>query len=313
MKITLVHVFTVVLALGCLLCAKSALADNKGDWMKLLPDALPICKLSIPGTHDSGAIYGGCMLKTQDSGISSQLQQGIRAFDIRLAEKDGRLGVFHSHAFQNTYWETDVLPSFIEFLKEHPSEMLIVSLKREGGAVEAYASLVAASLSATDVKSFFVWDFNKDLLLGDCRGRILFLHRDLAMDEYPGAVCKGWADDATCLMTLCGKNGAEAQVLLQDEYQYVSDKEVGQKVEACISNLGNVATEPDSSYRWGISFVSATGLPKGTPEFFASEVNKQVAEYLKKSGKQVRGIVFIDFVQRPEGVELVGSLIKEND
>ena len=56
--------------------------------MKLLSDTLPVCKLSIPGTHDSGAIYGGCMLKTQDAGIFSQLELGIRAFDIRLAEKD---------------------------------------------------------------------------------------------------------------------------------------------------------------------------------------------------------------------------------
>ena len=55
-------------------------------------------------------------------------------------------------------------------------------------------------------------------------------------------------------MTLRGSNGAEAQVLLQDEYQYASDEEVGLKIEACMRNLHNVAAEPSSSYRMGDFF-----------------------------------------------------------
>ena len=103
------------------------------EWMKSLHDSLPVCKISIPGTHDSGAVRGGQMLKTQSTDISAQLQQGIRAFDIRLKKKNGKLGVFHSRAFQGIYWEDDVLSAFIDFLQAHPSEILIVSLKREGG------------------------------------------------------------------------------------------------------------------------------------------------------------------------------------
>lgn len=60
------------------------------EWMKSLHDTLPVCKISIPGTHDSGAVKGGKMLKTQSVGISAQLQQGIRAFDIRLEKKNGK-------------------------------------------------------------------------------------------------------------------------------------------------------------------------------------------------------------------------------
>ena len=32
-------------------------------WMKSLHDTLPVCKVSIPGTHDSGTVKGGPMLK----------------------------------------------------------------------------------------------------------------------------------------------------------------------------------------------------------------------------------------------------------
>ena len=81
---------------------------DKKEWMKFLPDTLPVCKISIPGTHDSGTVKGGPMLQTQVVGIPEQLQQGIRAFDIRLEKKDNKLGVFHSYAFQDTYWEDDL-------------------------------------------------------------------------------------------------------------------------------------------------------------------------------------------------------------
>ena len=96
---------------------RPAYTAERTDWMGALPDAFPMCKLSIPGTHDSGARFGGPDFHTQDLDIPAQLRQGIRAFDIRLQEKDGKLGVFHSIAFQQVYWETDVLPAFLRFLQ----------------------------------------------------------------------------------------------------------------------------------------------------------------------------------------------------
>ena len=69
-------------------------AALRPEWMRILHDTLPICKISIPGSHDSGSIKGGHMLKTQATDIPAQLQQGIRAFDIRLEKKDNKLGVF---------------------------------------------------------------------------------------------------------------------------------------------------------------------------------------------------------------------------
>ena len=147
------------------------------------------------------------MLKTQATDIPAQLRQGIRAFDIRLEKKGNKLGVFHSHAFQDIYWEDDVLPAFIHFLQTYPSETLIVSLKKEGGELRDYASLLSVSLSSPEYQSYFVMDFRPELTLKDCRGKILFLHRDHAMDNYPGAACVGWEDDSTCLLTLRNKDG----------------------------------------------------------------------------------------------------------
>ena len=285
---------------------------SKTEWMNSLNDTIPMCKISIPGTHDSGSTKGGAMLETQTSGIADQLNQGIRAFDIRLQSKGDKLGVFHSHAFQGIFWEREVLPVFIRFLKAHPSETLIVLLKKEGGKLADYSSLLSSSLKNPANARYFVADFCQGLTLKDCRGKILLFHRDYVMDDYPGATCVDWMDNATCLLKLRDKNGDEAYVLLEDEYQYESDRGAEKKIEVCINNLDRVSQQPASSHRWGITFVSATGLPLGTPLVFANKVNKPVAKHLKESGKRNCGIVFIDFTDRQGGRELVECIINSN-
>ena len=285
---------------------------EKTTWMKCLHDTLLMCKISIPGTHDSGTTKGGNMLKTQSETIPAQLQLGIRAFDIRLEKKNNKLGIFHSYAFQDLYWEDDVLPAFISFLQAYPSETLIVSLKKEGGDLQDYASLVSASLSNPVYQDYFVTDFHPELTLKDCRGKILFLHRDSAMINYPGAACVGWEDNKTCLLILCNKDGKEGRVLLQDEYQYESGKDAGKKIKTIIRNIDVVSEQPASSCKWGISFVSATGLPLGTPKIFADQINQPVADYLEQECKRNCGIVFIDFINDKGGKELVEYLIESN-
>ena len=73
-----------------------------------------------------------------------------------------------------------------------------------------------------------------------------------------------------------------------------------------------MSAEPVSSRRWGITFVSATGLPLGTPKVFADKVNKPIADYLKQKNCRNCGIVFIDFVSEPGGKDLVEYLIDSN-
>lgn len=132
------------------------------------------------------------------------------------------------------------------------------------------------------------------------------------MDNYPGAACVGWEDDSTCLLTLRNKDGKEGVALLEDEYQYESGEEAGKKVGVCVRNIEGMSAEPVSSRRWGITFVSATGLPLGTPKVFADKVNKSIADYLKQKNSRNCGIVFIDFVSEPGGKDLVEYLIDSN-
>lgn len=290
----------------------SPLAD-KVNWMQHIADTIAACNVVLPGTHDSGALHGGALLQTQTINIPAQLESGVRAFDIRLREHKGQLGLFHSHAFQRVYWESDVLPALINFLKHHPSEWLVISLKREGGEAADYRRLLSQSLSNEAYTPYFLSNWTANCTLAECRGRILFLHRDEVMECFPGVRCEGWADNATCLLTLRTAQGDTTQVLLQDEYQYKSADESPKKQKAILNSLRQMH-RPDkaATYRSGISFVSATAYPYATPKHFAKRLNGAVAEQIALEELTPRGILFIDFIDLPGGKQLVEQLIRSN-
>lgn len=282
------------------------------NWMAHIEDTNRICKLSIPSTHDSGALSGGEFLQTQDLTITEQLEKGIRGFDIRLkATQDSLLGVYHATQFQHITWENDVFPVFISFLNSHPSEMLIVSLKCEGGNRMAYNSLLSKSLTNPIFKNKIIQDFSPDLTLQKCRGKILFIHRDKVMENYPGALCLNWDDNTTCNVTLRGSNQQEATASVEDEYQYSSVSEASYKSMTTLRNIQKSSEEPFESNKWFISFASATALPKDGPKAFADIINPVIAGFLTENLKN-QGIVMIDFSGSQSGEKVIHQIIRSN-
>ena len=304
-----------LLLMACLMAfAATAFSQalNRSAWMKGLSDEIPVCRLTIPATHDSGALLGGESLQTQDITIQQQLEIGVRGFDIRLqACENGKLGVYHSVQFQEIYWETDVLPAFIDFLKKNPSEMLFVSVKKEGGESEAYRRLAAASLNDKAIAPYVLKDFKNDLTLGEARGKILFMHRDRILKEYPGAQCYGWDDNTTCRVTLKDMKGNETQVSVEDEYGYPSGKKAAYKGRITWKNMQAAMKNNGKQNRWYISFASATALPVAGPAAFSDVVNPMLAKQTQGL-KQACGIVLVDFAGTPDARTLIDNLIHSN-
>lgn len=101
------------------------------SWMGDIPDDVLVTALSIPGTHDSGCIDGPVgFAKTQNLGIAEQLNAGIRFLDIRLAHYQDDLHVHHDVVYMGKSYK-DVLQTCVDFLVQHPSEAIIMSVKEE--------------------------------------------------------------------------------------------------------------------------------------------------------------------------------------
>jgi 1-phosphatidylinositol phosphodiesterase len=293
----------------------STTAQSQTDdaWMRNIPDTTLLCNLSIPGTHDSGALDGGEAFQTQDVSIEEQLQMGIRCFDIRLkACENNLLGVYHSIVFQDAYWETDVLPTFISFLKSHPSETLIVMLKKEGGDGQEFARLLSQSLNDTLHSKFFIPNFKRDMNLGECRGKILFIHRDQLLENFPGAQCHGWKDNATCRITLKDAQGNTTDLSVEDEYQFEALESAPEKLATIWRHLTSIQHHNNPPHLWHITYASATALPEAGPQAFATIVNAQLVKFQQEHPQQTYGIVLIDFSGTTEGRTCISNIIRAN-
>lgn len=128
---------SIVLALVAVLPMQSA-QTNRSDWMAELDDAARLNSLTIPGTHDSGALHSLADVagKCQSLTIEEQLTIGVRFFDVRLQLVDDTLRVVHSFVDQMTDFE-DVLSDLSAFVLDHPSEFLLVSIKEDASPVHS--------------------------------------------------------------------------------------------------------------------------------------------------------------------------------
>ncbi len=101
------------------------------SWMRDIPDDAPVTMLSIPGTHNSCCIDGPLGLaKTQNLDLPDQLNAGIRFLDIRLTHYHDNLCVHHDVVCTEKSY-ADVLTICSNFLRRHPSETILMSVKDE--------------------------------------------------------------------------------------------------------------------------------------------------------------------------------------
>ena len=184
------------LALASTVLSFVNLSDAKGgttksqEWMKDVADSKYLSQLSIPGTHDSGALYsiGDVAGKCQDLSIEKQLDNGARFLDVRLELKGGQLKVVHGIVD-----ERDTFSNIIEvcrkFLNKHNSETIIMSVKEENLAEKG--EFVKAVEKEID-KDKNLWYLTGDIpTLEQVRGKIVLFSR-YEGNNYGVSLFSGW-------------------------------------------------------------------------------------------------------------------------
>ena len=94
--------FTLVPAAGLWLALASqavsvAAATDAAHWMGAVSGKKRVSELSIPGTHDSGALHEPFpgTTKCQTLGIAQQLAIGVRFLDIRCRSVHNAFAIYH--------------------------------------------------------------------------------------------------------------------------------------------------------------------------------------------------------------------------
>lgn len=144
-------------------------------WMSLIDDSAKLNEIIIPGSHDSGSYGMLYVAETQRFSIYKQLNLGVRYFDIRIANNDGKYQIFHD--IINGVDAEDVFKDIATFMKESPTEVLLLDFQHfKGGAEDKVIELIGAYLNPyllykEEGKSEL--EFIDSLTLGSVRGKCI--------------------------------------------------------------------------------------------------------------------------------------------
>ncbi|WP_428241709.1 phosphatidylinositol-specific phospholipase C [Gynuella sp.] len=267
------------------------------DWMAQTNDSLPLSAITIPGSHDSGAMYEPIAgtAKTQNLTIREQLLIGVRYLDIRLRHYEDALVVHHGAVYQHLNFD-DVLVSVTDFLAAHPTETILMEVSQEYEAYNNTRSFeqTFVSYENNDLYRDFWWTHSYIPQLGEVRGKIVLLRRFAGSFWTSGGIdITSWADNAESDIY----DTRNRPIHIQD-YYVVKVTSNDNKWRAIKQNLN--AAKNDTQETLYINFSSGYRPVLGIPNYpsVANDINARLINYFGAlSGqKQHHGIIVSDFI-----------------
>ena len=279
-----------------------AFRESYRSWMRPLRDDIPLSALSIPGTHNSPTYHKALpSVRCQCVSVSEQLKKGVRFLDIRvqaqhhgLPLKDGLLlvhSVFPVSLTGPRHFRP-LVNEVLRFLKDNPSETVIMSVKREGtgSSNDEHLSRLLHLYYAHDAESWFTAPCIP--FLGEARGKIVLLRRfhidENLKGEWGGA---GWGIDAA-LWADKTPNAVcpSGDVCVQDFYEVLETHNITEKIQystehlrraaECICPKGDDDNGPKQPFF--INFLTASNFWRMGcwPDKIAMKLNPAIVEYL---------------------------------
>jgi 1-phosphatidylinositol phosphodiesterase len=291
---------------------------NLSEWMLKIRDDKSLSELSIPGTHDSCARYGGSIYECQTWDLQTQLSNGIRFFDIRCRHYQDKFTIHHEPAYQNLDFP-DVRDVCIAFLQQHPSETIIMSIKKEHDDEQNQLTFQGVFNNYLIGFEDF-WSLGNVIpKLGDVRGKIVLFRRfELDLDA---SVTLGidvnplfWTEDQTFSIP----NSGIPIIRVQDGYKALLYSDA--KWERIKRLLDEAETGPPnvlfvnftSASGGGFPLTFATGLSSpGNIVGGVNPINLYLKKYLVTKTKKRFGIIVMDFPEFPYNL-LCGLIVNMN-
>ncbi|WP_257451479.1 phosphatidylinositol-specific phospholipase C domain-containing protein [Archangium lipolyticum] len=264
----------------------SSVGVNHPSWMRWIPDSTSLAALSLPGTHDTMANetewyvteFERPWILTQGMELRPQLDAGIRVLDIRARHIGDRFTIHHGsyHLMANF---GQVLETAIQFLRDNPTETVLMRVKKEHTEENTTRSFAATFEWYRDQSAYspYIWRGTTIPRLGDVRGRIVII------DDFAG-----------------GTYGISwGSLALQDAWTETNTTTKWNLVRDHLE-----ATDAGDPNRLYVNFLSASGVG-GTPRAIAGAVNQEALHYLMGGNVQRTGVLMMDF----PGAGLIDAII----
>ena len=250
------------------------------DWLKDIPENTLLRDVSLPGSHDTMALYSIADLagQCQTLSLNEQLNLGVRFLDIRLKEDKDSLKAVHGFVDQKASF-SDINKTVTSFLEKHPQEFIIMSIKEEADPSGSDISFEQALIKALDSDVYLKDQRDLPTYVSEIRGKVLLLSR--YKDSTIGIPAfDGWSDSASFTLP--------NDIYVQDTYKITSKEQKQEEVVKCFNETGHALK---------INFLSAYRT-NGFPPSYAMSAAKDINPWINKEIDKYddRGIVLYDFI-----------------
>ena len=250
-----------------------------------------LSRLSIPGTHNSGALHEPFCgtSKCQDLTISVQLAIGVRYLDIRCRHIDNAFAIYHGPISQHLTF-AGVVTTCIDFLADNPTECVVMSVNEESVPSrntrtfdETFASYVAEHPERWELGTITP-------TLDEAKGKIVLLRRFPADSYARGIDASRWPVNATFTIDSRAKLSVQDQYIVPDNLAKL----------ATIRSLYDEATSANdeilylnytSGYRRGL-----LGFPN--IRLVSDFINPAVSQVFNESAHGRFGVTVMDFADK---------------
>ncbi|HVI45170.1 MAG TPA: phosphatidylinositol-specific phospholipase C [Chitinophaga sp.] len=270
------------------------------NWMTTLPDYYSLSRISVPGTHDSGARnepFPGTA-KTQTLSIADQLNGGIRFLDVRCRHIGNAFAIHHGSIYQNLNFD-DVLNACNAFLNSNPGETILMSVKEEYDPTDNTRSF-EATFDAYVAKNPSRWYLGETIpTLGNVRGKIVLVRR-FGATAAKGINVTNWADNATFSV-----NNGNAKLRIQDQYKADDNNAKWNTINGLLTE----AKTGDTTVMY-VNFSSGYksmifGIPSITT--VSDFINHKLDSYFTDAAKGRFGVIPMDFATADRAKKIVSS------
>ncbi|WWC58401.1 uncharacterized protein I303_100941 [Kwoniella dejecticola CBS 10117] len=292
---------------------------DTANFLSRIPDDTPLGDITLPGTHESCAMYGYPISQCQQPAtpIEQQLLDGVRFLDVRLRVVGDELLMYHGPRPQRSTL-AQLLIVLHQFLDTHPSETLILSIKQETPPWHPHFSQILYQAFLPFLDKWFLEE--RIPTLGEVRGKGMLLTRfdrdkdgDMSWENGMGIHPYTWPDSR--------KEGFEWDcagtiVRTQDWYRVHTFLEIPEKFNAITTHLLPTLDSPSSCRTFTLSYLSASYFPLSLPTIIAKGfgwpswglgvegINSRMFRWLLErfaDGQRVRACLAIDFYRQCAG------------
>lgn len=292
---TLIVISSIVVSLFALIPINKKESNTPCVWMKDVNDSKIINEMSIPGTHDSGALHSifDVAGKCQDIDINTQLNIGVRFFDLRLQLVENDFKIVHSFVNQNLSFSS-VMDDISSFIRKYDSEFILISLKKEASDINSSKEFKDALLEKLkNYKDVLSYDKVLPNTIKEARGKIYIIDRcdlSVGINAY-----SGWLDSETFTIN---------NLYVQDNY-CINDINIKKE-----DILSTIKYSNENNDKLVLNFTSCY-LDYGFPPTYAGTSALIINPWLKTQIQNTNdrlGIIVADFIDK----ELAESIYMRN-